>query len=205
VFDLGAHHGVVALTLAREVGPDGRVIAVEGSQWNADVARWNAERNGVPNLNVVYSAVSDHEGTVRFADRASSNSNGRILDSDAVGSVEVPSTTVDKLAGLYGLPDVLYVDVEGFELAVLHGAEEALEGRPDLMIEVHVGCGLEAAGGSSDELLKLLTGLGYELWVHDEVDICVPEPIDRHPDIQRGRFFITAVADTSPAGSHASR
>lgn len=110
------------------------------------------------------------------------------MGGDAPASTEVPSVTVDTLAKLYGMPDVVYVDVEGFELAVLNGATEALEGRPDLMIEVHVGCGLEEAGGSANELISLLRGLGYALWVHNETDVSAPEPIDRHPDIQRGRL-----------------
>lgn len=54
VFDLGAHHGVVALVLAKQVEPSGSIVAVEGSKSNADIALLNAEHNEAANLSVVH-------------------------------------------------------------------------------------------------------------------------------------------------------
>ena len=39
VFDLGAHHGVIAMLLARIVGDTGRVIAIEAGEHNFNVAK----------------------------------------------------------------------------------------------------------------------------------------------------------------------
>src|SRR5215471_16013608 len=49
VFDIGAHHAVVAMMLAHVVGPSGRVIEVEASSAHADTARRNIALNQVQN------------------------------------------------------------------------------------------------------------------------------------------------------------
>ena len=60
-----------------------------------------------------------------------------------------------------GAPDVLFVDVEGYELHVLRGARLTLEThRPDLFVEVHTDAGLERFG-DADDLLALIPA-GYE-------------------------------------------
>ena len=53
----------------------------------------------------------------------------------------------------YAGHDVVLVDVEGFECRVLAGAAATLAGEADWAVEVHVGCGLEAAGGSVERVL----------------------------------------------------
>ena len=47
VFDIGAHHGVVALMLASEVGSAGQVIAVEANPHNASSASRTATSTGL--------------------------------------------------------------------------------------------------------------------------------------------------------------
>src|SRR5215211_6728499 len=50
VFDIGAHQGLYAALLAAEVAPDGRVVAVEANEFNADVAVTNMHLNGIENV-----------------------------------------------------------------------------------------------------------------------------------------------------------
>ncbi len=159
VFDIGAHQGVVALMLAGIVGPAGQVVAVEAVAHNARVATRNAEANGVAQLAVVHAAVGDADGELWFEDRW----NGAVSRQAGVG-VRVDALTIDTLAVRFGAPDVLFIDVEGFELHALRGAARTLAERPpDLFIEAHVGAGLERFGSVSD-LLALIPA-GYELWV----------------------------------------
>ena len=63
------------------------------------------------------------------------------------------SRSIDSLAREFGDPDIVYVDVEGFECAVLDGAGASLDRIPNWFIEVHGGAGLEKFGGSVDRLL----------------------------------------------------
>ena len=57
VFDLGAHQAIVALMLAREVGDEGHVVAVEAEPHNARIATVNRELNNARNLTVSHAAA----------------------------------------------------------------------------------------------------------------------------------------------------
>ena len=159
VFDVGAHQGVVAMMLADIVGTSGLVVAIEATPHNAEVARRNAELNELPQLRVVHAAGADAPGTLHFSPRM----NGHVAAADEA-SVAVRAVTIDELADEHGAPDVLFVDVEGYELHVLRGARRTLDAhRPDHFIEVHMGEGLERFG-NADDLLALIPP-GYEILV----------------------------------------
>ncbi len=156
VFDVGAHQGVVALILAGLVGPQGTVVAVEAVAHNARAALRNAQANQYTQLQVVHAAISDADGTLWFEDRW----NGAVSRAAGVG-VKTAAVTVDTLAERHGVPDVLFIDVEGYELHALRGAARTLAlHRPDLFVEAHVGLGLDHHG-TVDDLLALVPP-GYE-------------------------------------------
>lgn len=187
VFDCGAHQGVVAMMLARVVGSTGEVIAVEATQHNCEVARENFKLNAITHARCLHAGVSNASGTLRF----SFSLNATACPTS--GSVSVEAITIDQLTDAHGPPDVLIVDVEGFELNVLHGAARTLATRPSCMIEVHVNHGLEAAGGSSIEVINLLRSAGYKLHVFRENDPTV-FPLEQAPaTILQDRFFLLAV------------
>jgi FkbM family methyltransferase len=159
VFDVGAHQGVVAMILADLVGDAGRVVAVEATPHNAELAARNASSNGLPQIEVLHAAGADAPGELRFSPRM----NGHIAADDEAG-VRIRAVTVDELTAEYGPPQVLFVDVEGYELHVLRGARATLDAhRPDLFVEVHTGEGLERFG-DADDLLRLIPP-GYEILV----------------------------------------
>ncbi len=159
VFDIGAHQGVVAMMLGDLVGPTGGVVAVEATLHNAEVAWRNVELNGLTQVVVLHAAGADAPGALRFSPRM----NGHVAAPEEA-SVEVRALTVDEFTSRQGVPQILFVDVEGYELHVLRGARHTLESHhPDLFIEVHVGAGLERFG-TTEDLLALIPS-GYEILV----------------------------------------
>lgn len=64
VFDIGAYQGVVALMLAHEVGPTGKVIAVEPNPHEYAVAMRNRDLNGMPWVEFVQAAIFNRLGDV---------------------------------------------------------------------------------------------------------------------------------------------
>jgi FkbM family methyltransferase len=158
VFDLGAHQGMVAMILGSAVGPTGRVIAVEGSPHNAQAAAANVHLNGMDWVRVVNAAVTDRPGTALFG----RGFNGSVDESAAGGGHDrVAATTVDALAAEFGMPDLVFLDVEGYEAKALRGAAQVLSSDADWMIEVHAGFGLEASGGSVTEVLEHFPAARY--------------------------------------------
>jgi hypothetical protein len=64
-------------------------------------------------------------------------------------------------------PTLAKIDIEGFELEALKGADRLLSsGRPKLIIEIHPPQ-LAMSGGSEDEIFELLHGHRYSWLVID--------------------------------------
>jgi FkbM family methyltransferase len=194
VFDIGAHQGVVALILSRLVGAAGQVIAVEAERHNFEVASRNRELNEAGNLEVLHAAGGSADGSLYFR----GGLNGSVATHGRVGLARVPAVSIDGLAKTYGAPDVVFIDVEGYEQQVLRGAAATIAAaRSDFFVEVHVDSGLEALGGSAEAVLEQFDSTRFRRLVspahseRDEYDFC--DLADR-PDVVAERFFLLALA-----------
>jgi FkbM family methyltransferase len=183
VFDLGAHQAVVALLLARHVGDRGHVVAVEAEPHNARVAEINRELNGSDRVTVLHAAAAATEGSATFAEGL----NGVIDQRTSAGNVTVPAVTIDGLAQRFGTPDLVFVDVEGYEGEVLRGASTTLaNGSTSFAVEVHATIGDygDRASAVADRFS------GFERYVAREDD----EPLVRlDGPVPSGRFFLVAI------------
>jgi len=193
VFDLGAHQGVVALLLARVVGPDGCVVAVEASGHEVEIARENLALNGDPRVELVHAAVAARPGVIQFG-----------LDGEVARpggewpTVELEAVTVDLLAERHGAPDVLFIDVEGFEREALQGARDVLASRPDAFVEVHGAEALGRFGASVADVLEYFPAADYEVYAGSPGRAF--EPLERSSPPQE-RFFLVALARGPVTGS----
>lgn len=187
VFDIGGHQAVVALMLAHVVGPGGRVVVVEASAHDVAVARKNVASNGADNVTIVHAVCGESPGTARFGLDGSVDAG-----SGEWASVEVPAVTVDGLAEEHGPPDVLFVDVEGFESHVLRGARDARARRPDVFVEIHDPEQVARFGRTVGDTLVQFPREEYDLYASE------PEgefrPLDEVPELLSKRFFLVALA-----------
>lgn len=162
VFDVGAHQAVVALILARIVGEAGTVVAVEAEPHNARIAQRNVQENDARNVVVLDAAVGSKTGRLSFTESL----NGHVAAAGHPGAIEVDALTVDALAAAHGRPDVVLVDVEGYEEHVLAGATATIAAAAtDFLIELHSAELLGAAGSTADDVLGHFEGRPYELAV----------------------------------------
>jgi FkbM family methyltransferase len=159
IFDIGAHQAVVALMLADAVGNSGRVIAVEAERHNARMATVNRNLNGATHLTIEHAAISDYDGKIRFAESL----NGAVNETARVGTVEVDAVTIDTLAVRYGQPDVVFLDVEGFEGRALKAATATLASCPAFAIEVHTG---QLVDSSPEDVVGLFDG--WRRWIAED-------------------------------------
>ncbi len=190
VFDIGAHQGVVAMMLAREVGASGHVLAIEPNPHNAAVARINRDLNGMTQIDVLEAAVSAHSGTVVF----NHGLDGQLDDgTGAGGRMSVTSVTLDELAQRYGMPSFVMIDVEGAECMVLKAGAHVLRSGVDFAVEVHVNFGLEKLGGSVEQLLSFFPPDRFSVTARGEHDTSF-RPLAANDPIVRDRFFLLAKA-----------
>jgi FkbM family methyltransferase len=152
VVDVGANIGYMAMLIADEVGPSGRILCLEPVPENLHELRRNIELNRLDRIEVMPMAAGDRNGRVRIA----SGLNGVV--SEHGGDLEVELRRLDSLD--IPCPSLVKIDVEGYELAVLRGAARWLgEGRARWWIEVHP----DLVSDPSDpwSILSLLESSGY--------------------------------------------
>jgi FkbM family methyltransferase len=181
VFNFGAHHGVVALVFAREVGPTGRVVAVEAVAHNARAAEVNRDLNGAENLEIIHAAGAASEGTISF-------SEGLNGCADERGLTQVSTRTVDGLSRTHGVPDLVMIDVEGYEDQVLRGSRAALaNAHTSFVVEVHKPSTLARYGASIADVFGHFS----------DFDVLItpghPTPLAPFETLPQDRTFLVAV------------
>jgi FkbM family methyltransferase len=165
VADVGAHIGVHALAAARILRrAGGRVIAFEPASDSAAKLRAAARRNRL-RVEVVQTALGAHHGTAGLYGDArydAADAGVRSQYGDAALVERVPVRTFDAWAEEAGLSrlDVVKIDVEGAEAAVLTGMSRSLRSlRPRaVLVEVKQR---ERTDTSAEELRELLRAHGY--------------------------------------------
>lgn len=136
VWDIGANVGLYAVASARAVGSSGTVIAFEPVPQNLDFLRRHKDMNRLDNLTIVEAAVFDRSGALRMQP-GDSPSEFHVSDD---GAVEVDAIDLDSWShsGGDGVPDIVKIDVEGAEEAVLRGGQDVFSRhRPLIYLALH--------------------------------------------------------------------
>jgi len=133
--DLGANIRGVALFLAKLVGPEGRVYAVEPMSANMELLARNVRRAGFEKiLRTEHRAAGrDNLRQRLFFDADTSNWGAMSLhDHAGSGSEEIEIEPLDAMWARWGHPQIAFVkmDVEGFESDVLAGARKMMSLAP---------------------------------------------------------------------------
>ena len=168
VLDIGAHIGLVTMPMSKAVGPQGRVIAVEPSPANRLALSQHLSLNKLTNVLVIDTLIGDKvlKEAAFYEDPAISGMNSctPVKTSSRYAKTSHPQTTIDNICKNYGLqPDIIKIDVEGWELSVLEGAIQVLkEFRPTIFLSVHPQH-LESLQRDANELPAFLDPLGYRI------------------------------------------
>jgi FkbM family methyltransferase len=172
--DVGAHIGLLTLAGARAVGPKGKVLAVEPVPLSFDALRRALAINSLTDRVV---AVCQAVGAQRERCRLLVGSvlgHSSLIRSDALSKehtaeIEVEVSPLDDLIEPNARVDLVKIDVEGAELAVLEGMTRIIADNPDLAIIAEFGPShLTATNTPPEKWLSAFRDRGFEPWVIDE-------------------------------------
>ena len=174
VVDIGANMGYFTLLAARLVGKTGRVYAFEPEPTNYSLLLKNIEVNGYDNVVPVQKAASNKSGKVKLFVSEEDAGNSTIFQyGDGRKFIEVEAVTLDEFFADKAHPiNVIKMDAEGAEMAVLLGMDRIIRENQDIKI-------------FSELYPELMTTMGYspEDFIRklmDEYHLSIL-PIDRLP------------------------
>jgi FkbM family methyltransferase len=158
ILDLGANVGLASLFFRREY-PDAVIVAYEADPSLAILCRRNLEENGAADVAVRHAAVWTANEAVPFvregADSGAVPAVGRTVSGPIV---EVPGIRLRDVLAATPRVDLLKVDIEGAEHAVLPDCADVLERVGALVLEIHE---FEPERRGMPALLELLDNAGF--------------------------------------------
>ena len=132
--DIGANYGVYGLTMAKAVGPGGRVVCIEPASETLAYLRAAIEQNGRTNIDLRAAALSAAPGRQRL--RLEQSAELHRLDASSSDGELVEVETLDGVAEGFadGTLDFLKLDAEGEELNILKGGARTLARHSPLIL-----------------------------------------------------------------------
>jgi FkbM family methyltransferase len=154
VYVVGAHVGIHVLHIAQLLKGQGAIHAFEAWPENYASLEWNIRLNmalGVP-ITPHPVAVARESGVIHMAE-GSSDGKHHIAEAGEARQIEVQATSLDDFWAGSGCPDLVLIDIEGFEHDALEGGQKMLQAcKPRLALEHH---------GKQETLLAWLNQHGY--------------------------------------------
>jgi FkbM family methyltransferase len=162
--DAGANIGHLTLVASRRVGSSGEVLAIEAHPEIFGYLEGNLALNRVSNVRATECALGAETGEVAFTSRRSDDQN--FISSD--GTVRVPMRTLDDVVEP-GQTRLLKLDVEGYELPVLRGAQRTLSSTQIVYCELTKD-NCRRFGYEPEEIERFLLDQGFVFVRRDSAD-----------------------------------
>jgi FkbM family methyltransferase len=165
IADVGANQGIFTLFFSPAV-PFGHVYAFEPDPSLFASLKGNVSRNGANNVTLFNAAVASQNAKLSLRPGLLNRGDNRIVPAERLeaGAIEVDAISLDRTIPEQRL-DLLKIDVQGFEVEVLRGAERLFKLNSDLLIFIEFWPhGLRNAGSDPEELLDILYKAGFSLF-----------------------------------------
>jgi FkbM family methyltransferase len=168
--DIGANIGYYTVLGSLLVGKSGRVLAFEPDPHNYSILKSNIVARRLGNVSLFNQALGDNEGKTLLFRSGSNFGDHRLYDSAAGGRATVPIQIrrLDDVLeqGRCRLPDVIKMDVQGYEGLVFRGMKSLLSlPRPLTILAEYWPHGLSKAGSSGKEMYALLLECGFRSYL----------------------------------------
>lgn len=165
VYDIGAFHGLLTIFFARRAKT---VVAWEPNSRNRQRLTENVKLNGFANVVVRPYGLSSKSMQAKMSFDPLAPGRASIDSKIASGGEQevIEIRMLDQEVGLEK-PDLIKIDVEGFELNVLEGGLRTLEPHPTLFLEMH-GADPDDKRARVKAIVERLWSLGYRNILHVE-------------------------------------
>jgi FkbM family methyltransferase len=170
VVDIGANIGYYALLESRLVGKTGRVYAIEPAPDNFKRLRANIALNNYANIEVFQLAVGNKNGKEKLYLSASPNLHNLLgiegktgKSKTYIGAIDIETVTLDEFLKDKKPPDLVRMDVEGYEYHITEGMKKTLGEARNLAVfmELHLST-MKTAGLNIAEMFETFYHAGFE-------------------------------------------
>ncbi len=167
--DVGANVGLFTLLAARIVGSTGRVIAIEPAPATANALRATVNANGLSSIVRVEEIAVGAEPGLGTLSVESNCAHSTLLPSDtATGRVVASIAPLDEILG-GTVPDMVKIDVEGWEPKVIAGMEATLRANPNIMLILNLEPSrIRSTGLSAGAWIDWINSAGLQMFEIDE-------------------------------------
>lgn len=169
-WDIGAHVGWFSLFASSLVGSTGAVEAFEPSP--TTFQKLSENLSGVGNTRAHNVGIGDKDEIRQFYRQHDDGSLGAssFVDWHPAHSAKVepldvlPITRLDTFYANHRPPNLMKIDIEGYEVNALRGGRMVLGAhKPDIIMEIHAGP-IRATGAHEDEIFDILRDHQYK-WI----------------------------------------
>jgi FkbM family methyltransferase len=181
VLDCGSNFGYNAVIMGKQIGPSGRLFAFEPQRIVNQQLSGNMILNNIYNAIVVHAALGQEQGITTMSPVSYDLDWVNIGDTSVgEGGDEVQVITLDMIDSQ---PDFIKMDVQGYELFALLGAENTIkQSLPDIFIEIEEHQ-LAKFNVTKEQLLNYIKSFGYRMFRIDNEypcdHICTVHSIDK--------------------------
>jgi FkbM family methyltransferase len=163
VADVGANIGIYTRFFAAQLHDHGRVHAFEPSPANFKHLQENTRHLSNASLN--HAAVGDHNGTTKLFISDDLNVDHRTFDNgEGRDSIDVPMVSLDDYFSPGQRVDLIKLDVQGYEMSVLSGAQRILAENAGINLLMEFWpYGLKQAGVKPMEIINFFKSRGFHI------------------------------------------
>lgn len=165
VLDIGAHIGLVSLPLSDVIDKQGYIYSFEPSTVNNNYLKKHIRLNKKKNIKIENYLVGNQDiESVNFYEASTpSGENSVIKKSDTleIKKTQIKIDTYCKKNKI--IPQVIKIDVEGYEISVLEGCEEVIKNyKPIIILSVHPSR-IKTIGQNLKDLTDLIAYYEYNV------------------------------------------
>jgi FkbM family methyltransferase len=162
--DAGANIGIYSQFLSRCVGPTGSVHSFEPAPDN--FKRLSAATRGLSNVRLTQAVVGERSGECKLyvSDKLNVDHRAYKADGDSRRAIPIQMVALDDYFKPGQRVDLIKMDIQGYELHALRGAQRVLQENPDINLLLEFWpTGLAQAGVRWEELVEMLQRLNMNL------------------------------------------